>query len=128
MRYIHHHPLELQNREESQIMNEITTDKDTMWVVTGEPIATRGTGIKQAKPLKVDVLTENIQLFIWQMGNILEKTPEKLGGFNFEELEVHAEVNGKGSVMLFGTGGEIGATGGLRFVFRRTPIPHDVMP
>ena len=104
-------------------MNEETTDKDTMWVVTSEPMATRGTGIKQAKPLKVDVLAENINLFIGQMGTILEKTPEKLGKFNFEELEVHAEVTGKGSIMLFGTGGEVGATGGLRFVFRRTSVP-----
>ncbi len=109
-------------------MNEESTDKDTMWVVTSEPMATRGTGIKQAKPLKVDVLAENIHLFIWQMGNILEKTPEKLGKFNFEELEVHAEVTGKGSIMLFGTGGEVGATGGLRFVFRRTSVPSDEMP
>ena len=109
-------------------MNEESTDKDTMWVVTSEPMATRGTGIKQAKPLKVDVLAENIHLFIWQMGNILEKTPEKLGKFNFEELEVHAEVTGKGSIMLFGTGGEVGATGGLRFVFRSTSVPSDEMP
>ena len=104
-------------------MSEETIDRDIMWVVTSEPMATRGTGIKQAKPLKVDVLAENIHLFIWQMGNILEKTPEKLGKFNFEELEVHAEVTGKGSIMLFGTGGEVGATGGLRFVFRRTSVP-----
>jgi hypothetical protein len=106
-------------------MSEETMDKETIWVVTSEPIATRGTGIKQAKPLKVDVLAENINLFIGQMGTILEKTPEKLGKFNFEELEVHAEINGKGSVMLFGTGGEIGATGGLRFVFRRTSMPDE---
>lgn len=102
-----------------------TIDKDTMWVVTSEPMTTRGTGIKQAKPLKVDVLAENINLFIGQMGTILERTPEKLGKFNFEELEVHAEINGKGTISLFGTGGEIGATGGLRFVFRRTPAPDD---
>ncbi len=102
-----------------------TTDKDTMWVVTSEPLATRGTGIKQAKPLKVDLLAENINLFIGQMGSILENTPEKLGKFNFEELEVHAEVTGKGTISLFGTGGEIGATGGLRFVFRRTSVPGE---
>jgi hypothetical protein len=107
-------------------MNEDTTDKDTIWVVTSEPIATRGTGIKQAKPLKVEVLAENINLFIGQMGTVLEKTPEKLGKFNFEELEVYAEITGKGTISLFGTGGEIGATGGLRFVFRRTSMPRDV--
>lgn len=106
-------------------MGEETMDKDTIWVVTSEPIATRGTGIKQAKLLKVDILAENVNLFIGQMGTILENTPEKLGKFNFEELEVHAEINGKGTISLLGTGGEIGATGGLRFVFRRTPATDD---
>jgi hypothetical protein len=106
-------------------MGEETMDKDTLWVVTSEPIATRGTGIKQAKPLKVEVLAENVNLFIGQMGTILENTPEKLGKFNFEELEVHAEINGKGTVSLLGTGGEIGAAGGLRFVFRRTSISSE---
>ena len=103
-------------------MTEEALDKDTIWVVTSEPLATRGTGIKQAKPLKVEVLAENIKLFIGQMGTILERTPEKLGKFNFEELEVHAEVTGKGTISLFGTGGEVGATGGLRFVFRRNSM------
>ena len=59
------------------------------------------------------------------MDPILENTPEKLGKFNCDELEVHAEIPGKGSIMLFGTGGESGATGGLRFVFRRTSIPAE---
>jgi len=50
----------------------------------------------------------------------LEKTPEKLGKFQFEEFEVYAEITGKGTLAILGTGGEIGATGGLRFVFRRS--------
>lgn len=103
-------------------MDKETPDKDTIWVVMGEA-ATRGP--KQAKPLKVEVLAENINLFIGQMGEILEKTPEKVGKFHFEELEVHAEITGKGTLSLLGTGGELGATGGLRFVFRRSPASGD---
>ena len=72
------------------------------------------------KPLKVEWLAENVNLFIGQMGALLENTPQKVGRFQFEELEVHAEISGKGTLMLFGTGGEVGATGGLRFVFRRS--------
>ncbi len=60
-----------------------------------------------------------IYLFIEQMGSILEKTPEKVGKFHFDEFEVSAEITGKGSLAILGTGGEIGATGGFRFVFRR---------
>jgi len=104
-------------------MNEEQIEKDTIWVVTSEPIATRGGG-RQSKPLRVEVLADNVNLFIGQMGAILEKTPEKVGKFHFEELEVHAEISGKGTLTLFGTGGEIGATGGLRFVFRRSPTSN----
>ncbi len=97
-------------------------DKDTILVVTGDSITTRGGGVK---PLKVDELSVNINLFIEQMGNLLEKTPEKLGKFHFEEFEVYAEVTGKGTLAILGTGGELGATGGLRFVFRRSTSTSD---
>ena len=97
-------------------------DKDTILVVTGDAVATRGGGVK---PLKVDELSVNINLFIEQMGDLLEKTPEKLGKFNFEEFEVYAEVTGKGTLAILGTGGELGATGGLRFVFRRSTTSSD---
>ncbi len=92
-------------------------DKDTMLVVTGDPVSTRGGGVK---PLKVDELSVNVNLFIEQMGSILEKTPEKLGKFHFEEFEVYAEITGKGTLAILGTGAEVGATGGLRFLFRRS--------
>jgi hypothetical protein len=91
-------------------------DKDMIWVVTGENVATRSGGMKQ---LKVEELTLNVNLFIEQMGSILEKTPEKVGKFQFDEFEVSAEITGKGSLAILGTGGEIGVTGGFRFVFRR---------
>lgn len=93
-------------------------DKDVIWVVTSEPTATRGSsGLKQ---LKVEELSVNVNLFLEQMGGILEKTPEKLGKFHFDEFEVYAEVTGKGTLAILGTGGEVGATGGLRFVFHRS--------
>ena len=91
-------------------------EKDTIWVVTGDLVETRRGGMKQ---LKIEELALNVNLFIEQMGSILEKTPEKVGKFHFDEFEVSAEITGKGSLAVLGTGGEIGATGGLRFVFRR---------
>ena len=93
-------------------------DKDTILVVTGDALSTRGGGVK---PLKVDELSVNVNLFIEQLGGLLEKTPEKLGKFQFEEFEVYAEITGKGTLAILGTGGEVGATGGLRFLFRRSP-------
>lgn len=92
---------------------------DTIWVVTGEP-ATRGRGLKE---LKIEELSINVNLFLEQMNDVLTKTPEKLGKFQLVEFEVHAEVTAKGTLALLGTGGEAGATGGLKFVFRRQPEP-----
>ncbi|MBV9227738.1 MAG: hypothetical protein JOZ18_00390, partial [Chloroflexi bacterium] len=49
-------------------MDKKTADKDTMWVLTGDSMITRGSG---AKPLKVEELSVNVNLFIEQMGSIL---------------------------------------------------------
>src|SRR5437764_14912833 len=97
-------------------------DKDTILVVTSET-ATRSLG--GPKQLKVEELSVNVNLFLEQMGSLLEKTPEKVGKFQFEEFEVHAEVTGKGTLAILGTGGEVGATGGIRFVFRRSTASSD---
>ena len=97
------------------------TGKDEVWVVTSEPSAMRG-GPRQLKQLKVEDLGLNINLFVEQLGSMLEKTPEKVGKFHFDEFEVYAEITGKGTVAILGTGGEVGATGGLRFVFRRSSV------
>ena len=97
-------------------------NKDEILVVTSEITESTRGGPKQAKALKVEELTVNVNLFIEQIGSILKNTPEKLGKFHFEELEVHAEITGKGTIALFGTGGELGAAGGLKFTFRRSPV------
>ena len=94
-------------------------EKDKMWVITGESITTRGSGAKQ---LEVKELAINVNLFLEQMGGVLEKAPEKLGKFHFEEFEVHAEITAQGKIAILGTGVQAGATGGLKFVFRRSPV------
>lgn len=92
-------------------------DKDTIWIVTGEIAATRGGG--RLKQQNVDELSVNINVFLEQMGSVLEKTPEKIGKFHFDEFEVHAEVTSQGAIAVLGTGLQAGVAGGLRFVFRR---------
>ncbi len=96
----------------------MSIEKDKIWVVTSDEMTTRGrSGLKQ---LKVEDLSVNVNLFLEQMGNVLEKTPEKMGKFHFEEFEVHAEVTAQGTIAVLGTGLQAGTTGGLRFVFRRS--------
>ena len=92
--------------------------KEKIWVITNEEREVRGDGLTE---LNVQKLSANINIFIEQIGSMLEKTPEKLGKFHFDEIEVHGEVMGEGTIALFGTGGKLGATGGLKFVFRRSP-------
>jgi len=90
--------------------------KSTIWVATAEPVGLRGSRLQQ---LNVDQVAVNVNLFLGQMGNVLKSTPEKLGKFQFVEFEVYAEISGEGQLVLLGTGGKAGATGGLKFVFRR---------
>ena len=53
------------------------TDRNTIEVITSESLEARRSGSKQAKQLKVEELAVNINLFIEQVGGILEKTPGK---------------------------------------------------
>jgi hypothetical protein len=94
-----------------------TVSQNEILVVTGEG-ETRGWG--SAKKLKVEELSVQVNLFLGQMNGILGSAPKKVGTFQFVEFEVYAEINAKGALALLGTGGEAGAKGGVKFVFRRS--------
>lgn len=79
-------------------------------------LVTRGVGTKS---LKVEALTENANLFLAQIGDILDKAPEEVGKFKFTEFIVTAEISAKGVLVLMGTGVETEAKGGLAFKFER---------
>lgn len=91
---------------------------DEMWVAAadGGIPGTRGGGLQQ---MKVQELAVNVHAFIQQVGKILESAPDTLGAFHFDEFEIHAEISADGTVALLGSGVHAGASGGLRFVFRR---------
>lgn len=91
---------------------------DTILVVTSDASSTRGPG--GAQPLEVEKLTVNVNLFVQQMGKVLENTPEKLGKFHFDEFEIHADISADGKITLLGSGIQGGVTGGLKFTFRRS--------
>jgi len=83
--------------------------------------AIRSIGDNLTKRIEIDVdqLAINVNLFITQMSEIVAKSPDAVGNFSLKEVEVSAEINGKGQVVLWGVGGEIGAAGGLKFIFKR---------
>ena len=91
---------------------------DEIWVATGDTgtPGTRGSNLQQ---MKVDELAINVNVFIQQVGKVLESTPDVLGTFHFDEFEIHAEISADGTIALLGSGVHAGASGGLRFVFRR---------
>jgi hypothetical protein len=95
------------------------SDEGQILVVTGEDNRAFG-----ARKLSVEQLSENVSRFLSQMGSVLEHAPAEIGGFQFVEFEVNAEINAKGALALLGTGGEAGASGGIKFVFRR-PAPEN---
>lgn len=99
-------------------LEDKTASEEELLVITSDPAAmgTRGGG---PQSLKIDALAVNVNVFIQQMGKVLESTPEKLGKFAFDEFEIHAEITADGTLALLGSGIHAGASGGLRFVFRR---------
>ena len=86
-------------------------------IVSGDGVV-RGKN-RNTKNISVQDLSTNINMFVEQVNIILSTTPEKVGGFRLDEIEIHAEITAKGSLAILGTGGEVGGSGGLRFVFRR---------
>ena len=72
-----------------------------------------------AVPVKLDELTENLNDFLTQIGNTIEKSPAKLGAFVFNEITVNAEITAGGKFVLLGIGGEASAKGGITFKFTR---------
>lgn len=70
--------------------------------------------------IDVDQLAVNINLFLDQMGKVVTKTPDTVGKFQLAEIQVSAEITGKGQIVLWGVGGEIGGGGGIKFVFKKS--------
>ena len=90
-------------------------------VTTDEIEGARSVGGALTRRLEMDVnqLANNVNVFLEQMGNVVGKTPEAVGAFKLAEVEVSAQITGKGQVVLWGIGGEVGAGGGIKFVFKK---------
>jgi hypothetical protein len=94
------------------------SNQDTILVNTADATMTRK---RSPRELQVDVLAENVHLFLTQIDSVLAKTPAEVGDgkFRFTEFTVSAEVSAQGKLVLMGSGVEAGATGGLTFKFER---------
>ena len=91
-------------------------DNETILVHTADVTVTRGPGPRE---LKVEILAQNINLFLSGIEGILEKAPAEVGNFHFVEFTVSAEISANGKLVLMGSGLEAAAKGGLAFKFVR---------
>ena len=76
-------------------------------------------GLFSRKKVSVEDLSAQVKEFVQQIDSVLRSVGDLSSGFALAEVEISAEVTAKGSVSLLGTGGEAGATGGLKFLFRK---------
>lgn len=91
-------------------------ENKSIQVTTRSSIETRG---RVPKEIKVDILGKNVNLFIAQIGSIIDNTPEKIDKFKLTQISVTAEISAKGSLVLLGTGVETEGKGGITFVFTK---------
>jgi len=70
----------------------------------------------------VDVkkVEDEVKAFMGAMERIIGNLSNQVGNYSMETITVSAEVSAKGTVSLLGTGGEMGAKGGLSFSFKRS--------
>ena len=110
-------------------MDEKTKAESNFFLVSAEPISNTQpiNNPRAAKPpakVAVNAFSENMNLFLSQMEAVLEHIPKTPSMFQFVELEITAEINARGQIILKGTPGEAGPASGIKFVFRRPKITN----
>ena len=104
-------------------MSEKDQDRDAITIVAtaeeAEGMRSVSGVLTKRLQIEVDQLAVNVNLFLDQMGDVVAETPDTVGDFRLAEIEVSAEITGKGQVVLWGVGGEVGGGGGIKFVFRK---------
>jgi hypothetical protein len=110
-------------------MDEKLKSEGNFFLVSAEPISNtqpvnNPRAVKQPTKVALNAFSENINMFLAQMNAVLENTPGTNSAFQFVEIEVAAEINARGQIILKGTGSEPGLSTGIRFVFRKLPAPY----
>ncbi len=69
--------------------------------------------------INVDDLKTNIQKFLSSMDKVVQSSPEKIGKYSLDTIQINAEINGEGSVGLLGTGTKLGGSVGISFTLNK---------
>jgi hypothetical protein len=93
---------------------------------TSPPEVRRGLGgamktaTAKASEVTVSILQENMRLFLESLDTIISASPKDVGGLVLDEVEICAQIDGKGNVGISGVAGaEVSAQGGIKFVLRK---------
>ena len=108
------------------------TDEETMLVFGIEreedslDEARRGLGqfakdvAHRVSKVTVSTLQKNMQRFLQNVDFILTTSPKEIGGLTLDEIEIHAQIDSKGSIGLASVvGAEVTLQGGIKFVLRK---------
>jgi len=112
-------------------MDEKMKSEGNFFLVSAEPISNtqpvnNPRAVKPPIKVAVNAFSENINIFLSQMNAVLENTPGTSSTFQFVEIEVAAEINARGQIVLKGTASEAGSSTGIRFVFKKLPAQNRV--
>ena len=105
-----------------------------IWIITSEEMDTiedsksigadygdeEETKLKQAY-VSAEDLNANLKEFLEVIEEAIDQAdkPKPASKFQLDELELSVEVNGKGKLCLWGTGGELGGKGAIKLKFKR---------
>jgi hypothetical protein len=70
------------------------------------------------KSVDVETLENEVRAFLSAMQRVIGNLDEQMGKYRMESITISAEVNAKGKLSLLGSGGEMGAKGGVNFTFK----------
>ena len=71
------------------------------------------------KEMEVQILADNVNLFLTQINKIVDKTPEDIGKFKFTKFTISAEITATGQLAILGTGGSLAGSAALTFEFEK---------
>ncbi len=110
-------------------MDEKTKAESNFFLVSAESISNtqpinNPRATKPPAKVTVNAFSENMNIFLSQMDAVLDNIPNTVSMFQFVELEITAEINARGQIILKGNGGESVPASGIKFIFRRPKTPN----
>ncbi len=74
----------------------------------------------QASEVAVSTVQGNLCHFLSSLDTILSASPTEIGGLMLDEVEIHAQIDSKGSVGISGVvGAQVAVQGGIKLVLRK---------